>query len=251
MRPARRLDDVNDRRPAHGAVLLALCAIAVPTVAHEVPGPLVWTRVDAALAEDRPASALAAVPADSPRPALRKPHPGERNTHYDTLIDTVARDFDLDAELLHAMIEIESHYDANVRSPKGAVGLMQVMPATGRRFGFVDLTDPYTNLRAGATYLKWLLKIFDNNLELAVAGYNAGEGAVMKAGWQIPPYRETQLYVNSVLTRNRTPGNSSEPRTASSGRHQSASAAPSRQLPVSVLGKLAGILLSSPRSPAR
>ncbi|MGT0250504.1 lytic transglycosylase domain-containing protein [Burkholderia pyrrocinia] len=226
---------------------------ALSAAAQDAPAPLVWTRVEPAHADVGPADAQAA-PAPSVAhagPAGHASHPAAHSARYDALIDAVARQFDLDAGLLHAMIETESRYDAEARSPKGAVGLMQVMPETGRRFGFTDLADPDTNLRAGATYLKWLLKTFDDNLELAVAGYNAGEGAVMKAGWKIPPYRETQLYVSAVLKRYRSPDEATATRAAAAARtgiglHRSRA----RPSSVAMLGKLAGLLLSSPRASA-
>ena len=99
------------------------------------------------------------------------------------------------------MVAAESGYDPQAVSPKGAVGLMQLMPATAERFGVprAARTDPARNLRAGARYLGWLLNTFNGDLELALAGYNAGEGAVQKYGHQIPPYRETRNYVRRVI----------------------------------------------------
>ncbi|VVE19352.1 Membrane-bound lytic murein transglycosylase D [Pandoraea pneumonica] len=118
---------------------------------------------------------------------------------FDTLVQTTARDYSLDAALLHAMVSVESGYDALAVSPKGAIGLMQVRPQTGARFGFRRLEDPAENLRAGASYLQWLLTRFDGDLSLALAAYNAGEGAVLRYGRQVPPFRETQDYVRKVM----------------------------------------------------
>ncbi|RQR48118.1 lytic transglycosylase domain-containing protein [Burkholderia sp. Bp9126] len=118
---------------------------------------------------------------------------------YGTLIASVAGEFDLDTNLLHALVQVESGYNANAVSSRGAIGLMQVIPATGARFGFFDLFDPQTNLRAGATYLAWLMSEFDNDLPLALAAYNAGEGSVHKSHDQIPPNRETRTYVRQVI----------------------------------------------------
>ena len=101
--------------------------------------------------------------------------------------------------LLHALISIESVYDPNAVSRAGAVGLMQLMPATARRYGVYNRHDPTANLNAGTRYLKDLLIRFDNDVELALAGYNAGEKAVEKYDNQIPPYEETQEYVRKVL----------------------------------------------------
>lgn len=104
----------------------------------------------------------------------------------------------LDPALVHAVIKAESAYRSEAVSPKGAVGLMQVMPATGRRFGVNDLAQPESNLRAGTTYLRHLLDRFDD-VSLALAAYNAGEGAVRRFGNAIPPYPETRGYVQEVL----------------------------------------------------
>ena len=114
----------------------------------------------------------------------------------------------LDMALLQAVIATESGFNATAVSPKGAVGLMQVMPATGKRYGLTSdhsgtvaakLTDPKTNIHTGARYLRDLINLFPGQLELAVAAYNAGEGAVQKAGNRIPNYKETQNYVRSVM----------------------------------------------------
>lgn len=105
----------------------------------------------------------------------------------------------LPAELIHAVIAVESNYNPRAVSPKGAQGLMQLMPATARRFGAGDAFDPRQNILTGSRYLRWLLDQFNQNMELAVAAYNAGEGAVVKAGYRIPPYTETMKYVPNVL----------------------------------------------------
>ncbi|AGK47354.1 transglycosylase SLT domain protein [Burkholderia thailandensis MSMB121] len=239
-----------DRQRRVGRLVLAALMLmrALSATAQDAPAPLVWTRVEPVQADGDPAHAQAAPAPPVAPPGPAGPQPAAHGARYDALIDAVARQFELDARLLHAMIETESRYDADARSPKGAVGLMQVMPETGRRFGFTDLADPDTNLRAGATYLKWLLKTFDDNLELAVAGYNAGEGAVMKAGRKIPPYRETQLYVRAVLKRYRSPGEAAAPIAAAATRAAISRADRHRPTPVTMLGKLASLLLSSPRA---
>lgn len=118
---------------------------------------------------------------------------------YDDLIEEVARRHDVAPHLVRAVIKVESNFQSHARSPKGAVGLMQVMPATGRRFGAADLRDPRSNLSAGTQYLRWLLNRFDEDLTLALAAYNAGEGAVERYGRRIPPFAETQGYVSKVL----------------------------------------------------
>jgi len=127
-----------------------------------------------------------------------KLHGNYRN--YRNLIQEIAEQTQVDPALLHAIIQAESAYNPRARSPRGAVGLMQLMPATGRRFGARNLTDPIANVYAGARYLRYLLEIFDYNKKLALAGYNAGEYAVKRHGNKIPPYRQTQQYVNKVMS---------------------------------------------------
>ncbi|MDB5991315.1 MAG: Lytic transglycosylase, catalytic [Herbaspirillum sp.] len=116
------------------------------------------------------------------------------------LVDDAAKQHGLDPLLLHAVVRAESGYNQQAVSPRGASGLMQLMPDTARRFGVKNLFDPRENLKAGARYLSWLLKLFDGDLELALAGYNAGEQAVIRAGYRIPPYNETIHYVPKVLS---------------------------------------------------
>jgi soluble lytic murein transglycosylase-like protein len=129
------------------------------------------------------------------------PRPGRVRPEIDQVVKAVASNVGVPAELLHAVIEAESNYEPSAISPKGAIGLMQVMPATAKRFGVADLHDIRSNVLAGATYLKWLIGYFDGRLELALAAYNAGEQAVVKAGRQVPAYPETRAYVSRVLKR--------------------------------------------------
>ena len=114
----------------------------------------------------------------------------------------------LDYELLQALIATESGFDAQAVSPKGAIGLMQLMPDTATRFGVSGsgatpvekrLTDPGVNINAGSRYLQYLINLFPGQLELALAAYNAGEGAVQRAGNKIPNFKETQNYVKTVM----------------------------------------------------
>lgn len=120
-------------------------------------------------------------------------------TKYNDLVAKAAAKHQMDPKLLHAVIQAESAYNAKAISSAGAVGLMQLMPATARRYGVTDRYDPEQNVDGGTRYLKDLLAMFNSNLRLAVAGYNAGEGAVMKYNYTVPPYRETQDYVRHVL----------------------------------------------------
>jgi soluble lytic murein transglycosylase-like protein len=117
------------------------------------------------------------------------------------LVERVASEVSLSPELLHAVIAVESNYDARAVSPKGAKGLMQLMPGTAYRFGVGDPFDPEQNVRGGATYLRSLLDMFNGDARLALAAYNAGEAAVIRAGHRIPDFAETQAYVPKVLAR--------------------------------------------------
>ena len=121
------------------------------------------------------------------------------------IIANAARSNGLDAKLVHAVIRAESGYNENAISPKGAVGLMQLIPATAQRYGVTNSYDPTQNISGGTRYLRDLLKMFDGNVELALAGYNAGENAVIRAGNRIPPYAETMAYVPKVLNFYRSP----------------------------------------------
>jgi soluble lytic murein transglycosylase-like protein len=127
-------------------------------------------------------------------------YPTEARKKYHAHILAAARIYQLEPALLHAVISAESGYDALARSPKGARGLMQLMPDTARRYGVDDPLDPEQNIYGGAAYLRDLLTLFGNDIKLALAAYNAGEGSVMTYGNRIPPYRETTQYVPKVLS---------------------------------------------------
>ena len=122
----------------------------------------------------------------------------DRTTTYDDLIVEHAQLNGIRTDLVRAVVQVESAYNARATSPKGAMGLMQLMPATARRFGVRNPYNPAENVRAGVAYLRQLLDRYNNNEELALAAYNAGPGAVSKYGERIPPYRETQNYVIRV-----------------------------------------------------
>jgi soluble lytic murein transglycosylase-like protein len=113
------------------------------------------------------------------------------------------------AGLLHAVVQAESNYDPLAVSPKGAVGLMQLMPDTARQYGVADARDPAANLLGGARYLRDLLEQFNDDLSIALAAYNAGPAAVLRNGGAIPPYRETRQYVPKVLKLYRQNGGAS------------------------------------------
>jgi hypothetical protein len=116
------------------------------------------------------------------------------------IVDSSAR-YDIDPLLIYAQMHQESAFKLKATSYKGARGLMQLMPATAIRFGVTDIYNPKQNIEAGIKYMRWLLNKFGGDMSLALAGYNAGEGAVMKYGNQIPPYRETQEYVRRITAR--------------------------------------------------
>ena len=115
-------------------------------------------------------------------------------------VNYAAQKYNLPNSLLHAVITAESSYNPTAVSRAGAVGLMQLMPETARRYGVKDRRNPYENIHGGSRYLRDLLTMFNNDLKLALAAYNAGEGAVKKYGNQIPPYKETQTYVSRVIS---------------------------------------------------
>jgi len=159
--------------------------VELPAEAHEQPGLTRNARVQ-----------------DSGRRIAFKP--GSRAALYvqvEPYIHQIASEYRLDPLLLTAIIRVESGFNTRAVSPKGALGLMQVMPATGERYGIAkkQLLDPMTNIRTGAKYLVDLAGMFGNRIDLVLAGYNAGEGAVRQHQNRIPPYPETVDYVDSVL----------------------------------------------------
>jgi len=206
----------NRGRLMVGAVLLCACSASVaktaPTrllaeqtmlsVQPTVQGPLhppaqtVGQRA-APQAPRRASRAPQAPPLASAAPASTRP------VSLAPLIDRTARTHNIDPLLLHAIARVESRHQPDAISHAGAHGLMQVIVPTAQRFGVhaaEALHDPQTNLWVSARYLKTLQQRFGNNLTLVLAAYNAGEGAVEKYGWRVPPYRETQSYVRKVLS---------------------------------------------------
>ena len=123
------------------------------------------------------------------------------NPVHDSYIVESSKRYSIDPLLIYAQMHQESSFKIRATSHKGASGLMQLMPATARRFGVTSIYDPKQNIDAGVKYMRWLLDTFRGDVVLALAGYNAGEGAVMKYGWNIPPYRETQEYVRRITSR--------------------------------------------------
>jgi soluble lytic murein transglycosylase-like protein len=122
-----------------------------------------------------------------------------RATQYDSIIEHAAISAAVEPNLLRAVIVVESGFNSRALSKRGAVGLMQLMPATASRFGVSNPYDPRENVHGGARYLKFLMDRFGHNIGLALAAYNAGEEAVARNGGQIPPFSETMAYVPRVL----------------------------------------------------
>ncbi|WP_413541590.1 lytic transglycosylase domain-containing protein [Pseudomonas sp. IAC-BECa141] len=141
--------------------------------------------------------------ADAPLVSLDRQPQLIANQPYAELVSAAASANQLPEALLHAVIKSESNYNPGATSPKGAGGLMQLMPDTARELGVKDVYDPKANIQGGAKYLKRLMTLFDNDIALAVAAYNAGPDAVLSRGRVIPPFAETQRYVPSVLRQYR------------------------------------------------
>jgi soluble lytic murein transglycosylase-like protein len=123
---------------------------------------------------------------------------GERTRAFDDLIGVHSRTLGVRPDLVKAVMQVESGFNPRARSPKGAMGLMQLMPATAQQYNVRDPYDPAENVRGGVAYLRALLDRYENNEQLALAAYNAGPGAVDKYGQTVPPYRETRNYVAQI-----------------------------------------------------
>lgn len=163
----------------------------------ERPADLAATAETAAA--DEPSSLLRVISA--PMSARRTAATWQAPQAWEDVIAWSAERHAVDPRLVQAVIQVESAFVPTARSPKGAMGLMQLMPATAQRFGArstESLLNPAVNVDVGVRYLRALLDMFGGRLELALAAYNAGEGAVMRHGYRVPPYRETQEYVRKV-----------------------------------------------------
>jgi soluble lytic murein transglycosylase-like protein len=190
------LENLNIRR------VIAVAAAGVAVFAHaadKAPEASSAYRLHAG----NPGTFRLAAPAAAP-PAQPAIAAALADKPYAELIDRAARDASLDPALVHAVIHVESRYNAAARSPKGALGLMQVLPETAARYGVADPTRSVkANLNVGTRYLRDLMNLFGDRVDLALAAYNAGEQAVLRHGERIPPYRETQSYVPAVLEKYR------------------------------------------------
>ncbi len=143
-------------------------------------------------------------------PPVKKPKISEPNLesnvlqssyseNFDDLINLYSEKYSLDPMLVKAIIKVESNFNPNAVSPKGATGLMQLMPATAKNQGVKNIYNVNDNISGGTKYFSKLMNMFDSDLKLALAGYNAGENAVKRYGYKIPPYKETQKYVKKVM----------------------------------------------------
>jgi soluble lytic murein transglycosylase-like protein len=139
-------------------------------------------------------------PASAPAAASGDTHWLQRSRAFDPYIESAAREAQVQPQLVRAIIVVESGFNPKAVSKKGAVGLMQVLPKTARRYGVSDAMDPKQNIIAGTRYLRDLIARYGNNLELVLAAYNAGADAVERYGKTIPPYSETRQYVPAVLS---------------------------------------------------
>jgi soluble lytic murein transglycosylase-like protein len=124
----------------------------------------------------------------------------ELKKKYDHLVTTIANNYNIDPQLVHSIILVESNYDKYAVSSKGAMGLMQLMPETAKDYGVKDIFDPYENIKGGVRYLRHLMNYYDQEMDLYLAAYNAGPEAVEKHGRAVPQYPETKRYIKKVKT---------------------------------------------------
>ncbi len=153
------------------------------------PKPVVEQRVAETVVQPRVVSPV--------EPAVERASPARG---IDEAVERIAAQQAVLPELIHSVIQVESNYNPFAVSSKGALGLMQLIPSTARRFGVADVFNPLENIEGGARYLRYLLDLYHDNYTLALAAYNAGENAVAKYG-TVPPYRETQNYVQQVAAQ--------------------------------------------------
>ncbi|WP_322025389.1 lytic transglycosylase domain-containing protein [Burkholderia sp. BCC1977] len=173
---------------AHAQIFGTVASNGVIVLTNE-PGTANLKVIVAAAGPAQPATKHAA-----PRPAVAP-------SSFADVIAEASHAFNVPPELLRAVIDVESGYNPKAVSGKGALGLMQLMPETARRFSGGDMFDPRDNVLTGARYLRFLLDLFKENVELTLAAYNAGENAVIRAGYRIPSLPQTREYVPRVLAR--------------------------------------------------
>ncbi len=189
--------------PTANAVFVAAFAMmaVMPALAHAQ----IYTWRDAAgnlVLSDRPQNTAARTYAVMSADGIRTTRAaGTKTTQYDGLISEHAAVHGVRPDLVRAVIQAESAFNPFAKSVKGAMGLMQLMPATAVAYGVTNAYDPGQNIRAGVAYLKSLLQRYSQNEELALAAYNAGTGAVQRYGGTVPPYRETRAYVSKIQTQ--------------------------------------------------
>ncbi len=199
--PGNRFTTLMSLRPGSVAILSVLAVAAAPALAD------IYTFTD-----EQGVAHFTNVPADARYEVLLKSAPEvtesgarispvmlARAAKYDSIIESAATHASVQPELLRAVIVVESGFDPDAMSSKGARGLMQLMPATAKAYGVSDANDPADNVRAGARYLRDLMNRYEDDLELALAAYNAGESAVERYGRTIPPFEETRRYVPKVM----------------------------------------------------
>jgi soluble lytic murein transglycosylase-like protein len=172
---------------AGDAIYVAYDAIGVPHYSSE--------RIDSTYRIVKPAS----VPITRANPVNDRQ--GADVETIKALVETSANQHRVPAALALAVARVESNFSPAARSPKGAIGIMQLLPETAARFGAKDIWDPQQNIDAGMKVLRSLLDLYDDNVALALAAYNAGEGAITRYGQRIPPFPETMIYVPNVMSR--------------------------------------------------
>jgi soluble lytic murein transglycosylase-like protein len=193
--------------------ILTLLALAAVAAAQQPMSPPERSPVPLKVEDAKPGSKDAKAPEalkTEPKPEATKVfvpaemaghHISSGNAALDALVQDAAARYGLDPCLIISVMRAESGFNRMAVSPKGASGLMQLIPATAARFGVRNIFDPRENILAGSAYLRWLLERFGGDVRLALAGYNAGEGAVEVYGNRIPPFLETQNYVRTIYSR--------------------------------------------------
>ena len=185
-------------------LIAVLFLVTAPAVAHaqiyawrDANGNLVLS--DKAKDPSAKTYAVSSSTATGANPGFRTTRVASRRpTSYDDLIADHSARHDVSPDLVRAVIQAESGFNPRARSTKGAMGLMQLMPATAREYGVLDAFNPIENIKAGIAYLKSLLVRYNDDESLALAAYNAGPGAVERFGRSVPPYRETRTYVSKI-----------------------------------------------------